>query len=167
MRAGETMKKKEQKIVRFYSDNPEHRKAFDILQKINAEKHSSIQDFIISAINLLGDMELNEKCPTVDRKDWEEPLIERIAGAVETIIDEKLPQIIASYLIGIQTGQTTNPLPASHASDLPTTNVISATERVKKKPVRMKMAWKKMLKQMTCWIWTAFSRDSMTAITIR
>ena len=84
------MKKKEQKLVRFYSDNPEHRKAFDILQKINAEKHSSIQDFIISAINLLGDMELNEECPEEDRKDWEEPLIERIAGAVETIIDEKL-----------------------------------------------------------------------------
>ena len=113
MRAGETMKKKEQKIVRFYSDNPEHRKAFDILQKINPEKNSSIQDFIISAINLLGDMELNEECPNVDRKDWEEPLIERIAGAVETIIDEKLPQIIASYLLGIQTGQTTNSLPAA------------------------------------------------------
>ena len=132
MRAGETMKKKEQKIVRFYSDNPEHRKAFDILQKINAEKHSSIQDFIISAINLLGDMELNEECQEEDRKDWEEPFIERIAGAVETIIDEKLPQIIASYLLGIQTGQTSNPLPASHASDLPTTNVMSATERVTK-----------------------------------
>ena len=113
MRAGETMKKKEQKIVRFYSDNPEHRKAFDILQKINAEKYSSIQDFIISAINLLGDMELNEECPTVDRKDWEEPLIERIAETVETIINEKLPQIIASYLLGIQTGQTTNSLPAA------------------------------------------------------
>ena len=107
------MKKKEQKIVRFYSDNPEHRKAFDILQKTNAEKHSSIQDFIISAINLLGDMELNEECPTVDRKDWEEPLIERIAETVETIINEKLPQIIASYLLGIQTGQTTNSLPAA------------------------------------------------------
>ena len=132
MRAGETMKKKEQKIVRFYSDNPEHRKAFDILQKINAEKHSSIQDFIISAIILLGDMELNEECQEEDRKDWEEPFIERIAGAVETIIDEKLPQIIASYLLGIQTGQTSNPLPASHASDLPTTNVMSATERVTK-----------------------------------
>ena len=132
MRAGETMKKKEQKIVRFYSDNPEHRKAFDILQKINAEKHSSIQDFIISAINLLGDMELNEECLEEDRKDWEEPLIERIAGAVEAIIDEKLPQIIASYLLGIQTGQTSNPLPASHASDLPTTNVIYAAERVTK-----------------------------------
>ena len=132
MRAGETMKKKEQKIVRFYSDNPEHRKAFDILQKINAEKHSSIQDFIISAINLLGDMELKEECPEEDRKDWEEPLIERIAGAVEAIIDEKLSQIIASYLLGIQTGQTSNPLPASHASDLPTTNVISAPERVTK-----------------------------------
>ena len=132
MRAGETMKKKEQKIVRFYSDNPEHRKAFDILQKINVEKHSSIQDFIISAINLLGDMELNEECSNVDRKDWEEPLIERIAGAVETIIDEKLPQIIASYLLGIQTGQTSNPLPASYASDLPATNVMSATERVMK-----------------------------------
>ena len=126
------MKKKEQKIVRFYSDNPEHRKAFDILQKINAEKHSSIQDFIISAINLLGDMELKEECPEEDRKDWEEPLIERIAGAVEAIIDEKLSQIIASYLLGIQTGQTSNPLPASHASDLPTTNVISAPERVTK-----------------------------------
>ncbi len=113
MKAGETMKKKEQKIVRFYSDNPEHRKAFDILQKINAEKYSSIQDFIISAINLLGDMELNEECPTVDRKDWEEPLIERIAETVETIINEKLPQIIASYLLGIQTGQTTNSLPAA------------------------------------------------------
>ena len=75
MRAGETMKKKEQKIVRFYSDNPEHRKAFDILQKISAEKHSSIQDFIISAIILLGDMELNEECPEEDKKDWEEPLI--------------------------------------------------------------------------------------------
>lgn len=124
MRAGETMKKREQKIVRFYSDNPEDRKAFDILQKINAEKHSSIQDFIISAINLLGDMELNEECPTVDRKDWEEPLIERIAEAVEAIIDEKLPQIIASYLLGIKTGQTSNPLPA--------TNVMSATERVTK-----------------------------------
>ena len=113
MKAGETMKKKEQKIVRFYSDNPEHGKAFDILQKINAEKYSSIQDFIISAINLLGDMELNEECPTVDRKDWEEPLIERIAETVETIINEKLPQIIASYLLGIQTGQTTNSLPAA------------------------------------------------------
>lgn len=113
MKAGETMKKKEQKIVRFYSDNPEHRKAFDILQKINAEKHSSIQDFIISAINLLGDMELNEECLAVDRKDWEEPLIERISEAVEAIINEKLPQIIASYLLGIQTGQTTNSLPAA------------------------------------------------------
>ena len=132
MRAGETMKKKEQKIVRFYSDNPEHRKAFDILQKINAEKHSSIQDFIISAINLLGDMELNEECQEEDRKDWEEPFIERIAGAVETIIDEKLPQIIASYLLGIQTGQTSNPSLASHASDLSTTNVISVAERVTK-----------------------------------
>ena len=132
MRVGETMKKKEQKIVRFYSDNPEHRKAFDILQKINVEKHSSIQDFIISAINLLGDMELNEECSNVDRKDWEEPLIERIAGAVETIIDEKLPQIIASYLLGIQTGQTSNPLPASYASDLPATNMMSDAERVAK-----------------------------------
>ena len=129
MRAGETMKKKEQKIVRFYSDNPEHRKAFDILQKINAEKHSSIQDFIISAINLLGDMELNEECPTVDRKDWEEPLIERIAKAVETIIDEKLSQMIASYLLGIKTGQSSNPLPAS---DLPSPNVMSAAEIVAK-----------------------------------
>lgn len=77
-------------------------------------------------------MELNEECPTEDRKDWEEPLIERIAGAVETIIDEKLPQMIASYLLGIQTGQTSNPLPASYASDLPATNVMSATERVMK-----------------------------------
>ena len=124
MKAGETMKKKEQKIVRFYSDNPEHRKAFDILQKINTKKHSSIQDFIISAINLLGDMELNEECSTVDRKDWEEPLIKRIAEAVEAIIDEKLPQIIASYLLGIKTGQTSNSLPA--------TNVMSAAERVTK-----------------------------------
>lgn len=132
MKAGETMKKKEQKIVRFYSDNPEHRKAFDILQKINAEKHSSIQDFIISAINLLGDMELNEECPTVDRKDWEEPLIERIAEAVESIIDEKLPQIIASYILGIQTGQTSNPFPALHVSDLPSTKVMSTTEKVTK-----------------------------------
>ena len=126
------MKKKEQKIVRFYSDNPEHQKAFDILQKINAEKHSSIQDFIISAINLLGDMELNEECPTVDRKDWEEPLIERIAEAVESIIDEKLPQIIASYILGIQTGQTSNPFPALHVPDLSSTNVMSTTEKVTK-----------------------------------
>ena len=126
------MKKKEQKIVRFYSDNPEHRKAFDILQKINAEKHSSIQDFIISAIILLGDMELNEECPEEDRKDWEEQLIEIISIADETINKEQLPNIIASYLLGIQTGQTSNPLPASHASDLPTTNVMSATERVTK-----------------------------------
>ena len=107
------MKKKEQKIVRFYSDNPEHRKAFDILQKINAEKHSSIQDYIISAINLHGEIELNEECTEEDRKEQEETLIERIAGAVEAIIDEKLPQIIASYLLGIQTGQTTNSLPAA------------------------------------------------------
>ena len=132
MKAGETMKKKEQKIVRFYSDNPEHRKAFDILQKINAEKHSSIQDFIISAINLLGDMELNAECPTVDRKDWEEPLIERIAEAVESIIDEKLSQIIASYILGIQTGQTSNPFPALHVPDLPSTTVMSTTEKVTK-----------------------------------
>ena len=132
MKAGETMKKKEQKIVRFYSDNPEHRKAFDILQKTNAEKHSSIQDFIISAINLLGDMELNKECPTEDRRDWEEPLIERIAEAVETIIDQKLPQIIASYLLEIQTGQTSNSLPASLGSDLPATNVLPAAERVTK-----------------------------------
>ena len=56
-----------------------------------------------------------------------------ILGAyVETIIDEKLPQIIASYLLGIQTGQTSNPLPASYASDLPATNVTSAAERVVK-----------------------------------
>ena len=42
------MKKKEQKIVRFYSDNPEHQKAFDILQKVNAEKtffHTGFQNF--------------------------------------------------------------------------------------------------------------------------
>lgn len=146
MKAGETMKKKEQKIVRFYSDNPEHRKAFDILQKINAEKHSSIQDFIISAINLLGDMELNEECTTVDRKDWEESLIERIAGAVETIIDEKLPQMIASYLLGIQTGQTSNPLPASHASGLPSTNVMSAAERVTKEACENKNDMEKDVK---------------------
>ena len=77
-------------------------------------------------------MELNEECPAEDRKDWEQPLIERIAGAVETIIDEKLPQIIASYLLGIQTGQTSNPSLASHASDLSTANVISVAERVTK-----------------------------------
>ena len=35
-------------------------------------------------------------------------------------------------LLEIQTGQTSNPLPASHASDLPTTNVMSAAERVTK-----------------------------------
>lgn len=43
---------------------------------------------------------------------------------VEVIIDEKLPQIIASYLLGIKTGQTSNSLPA--------TNVMSAAERVTK-----------------------------------
>lgn len=164
MKAGETMKKKEQKIVRFYSDNPEHRKAFDILQKINAEKHSSIQDFIISAINLLGDMELNEECPTVDRKDWEEPLIKRIAGAVETIIDEKLPQMIASYLLGIKTGQTSNPLPDS---DLPSPNVMSAVERVAKEVGENENDMEKDVEANDMLDLDSFFRDSMAAITIR
>ena len=113
MKAGEAMKKKEQKIVRFYSDKPEHRKAFDILQRIDDEKYPSIQEFIISAINLLGDMENKGNCVNDDSKDWEQPLIERISNSIETIIDEKLPQIIATYLLGIQAGQTINSLPAS------------------------------------------------------
>lgn len=108
------MKKIEQKIVRFYAENPEHVKAFDILKKVAAEKDLSIQEFVIAAINYYGDMKSNEdaqaeleenmqqpltdKAADRDKEFAEEALIERVTGAVEAVMEEKLPLMLSSYL---------------------------------------------------------------------
>ena len=108
------MKNIEQKIIRFYADKPEHVKAFDILKRVAAEKDSSIQEFVIAAINHYGDMKSNEDAldemeeniqqPFTDRvadrdKEFEEEaFIEKIAGAVEAVMEEKLPLMLTSYI---------------------------------------------------------------------
>lgn len=122
------MKKIEQKIVRFYSDNPEHQKAFDILQHIDIDKYSSVQNYIITAINMLGEMDANEDYTLNEKKTWEDPIVERICDAVEKIINERLTQVVASYLIGIQTGQTSNSLLTTSSIDLRMTSKIEDTK---------------------------------------
>ncbi len=122
------MKKIEQKIVRFYSDNPEHQKAFDILQHIDIDKYSSVQNYIITAINMLGEMDANEDYTLNEKKTWEDPIVERICDAVEKIINERLTQVVASYLIGIQTGQTSNSLLTTSSIDLRMTPKIEDTK---------------------------------------
>ncbi len=122
------MKKIEQKIVRFYSDNPEHQKAFDILQHIDIDKYSSVQNYIITAINMLGEMDANEDYTLNEKKTWEDPIVERICDAVEKNINERLTQVVASYLIGIQTGQTSNSLLTTFSTDLRMTSKIEDTK---------------------------------------
>lgn len=122
------MKKIEQKIVRFYSDNPDHQKAFDILQHIDSDKYSSVQNFIITAINMLGELDANEDDAVNEKKTWEDPLVERICDAVEKIINERLTQVVISYLIGIQTGQTSNSLLTTSSTDLMMTSKVEDTK---------------------------------------
>lgn len=106
------MKKKEQKIVRFYSDNPEHRKALQILEERNTEKYPSIQEFIIEAINAFGDKEQKaENIQNMEKQEWEEPLVSRIAESVGKVIEEKIPQIIMTYLLDLKVKQNGNDLP--------------------------------------------------------
>ncbi len=117
-KAGEDMKKKEQKIVRFYSDNPEHRKALQILGERNTEKYPSIQEFIIEAINAFGDKEQKaENIQNMDKQEWEEPLVSRIAESVGKVIEEKIPQIIMTYLLDLKMKQNGNDLPVPVASE--------------------------------------------------
>lgn len=117
-KAGEDMKKKEQKIVRFYSDNPEHRKALQILEERNTEKYPSIQEFIIEAINAFGDKEQKaENIQNMEKQEWEEPLVSRIAESVGKVIEEKIPQIIMTYLLDLKMKQNVNDLPVPVASE--------------------------------------------------
>ena len=46
--------------VIFYADKPEHVKTFEILKRVAAEKDSSIQEFVMAAINHYGDMKSND-----------------------------------------------------------------------------------------------------------
>lgn len=111
-KVGEDMKKKEQKIVRFYSDNPEHRKALQILEERNTEKYPSIQEFIIEAINAFEDKEQKaENIQNMEKQEWEEPLVSRIAESVGKVIEEKIPQIIMTYLLDLKMKQNGNDLP--------------------------------------------------------
>lgn len=114
------MKKKEQKIVRFYSDNPDHRKALQILEERNTEKYPSIQEFIIEAINAFGDKgQKDENIQNMEKQEWEEPLVSRIAESVGKVIEEKIPQIIMTYLLDLKMKQNDNalPVPAAAASE--------------------------------------------------
>lgn len=108
------MKKIEQKIVRFYAENPEHVKAFDILKKVAAEKDLSIQEFVIAAINYYGNTKMKEDAQAELEENMQQPLmgreaersqkfaekalIDRVAGAVEAVMEEKLPLMLTSYL---------------------------------------------------------------------
>lgn len=133
------MKKTEQKIVRFYADNPEHMKAFDILKRVTADKGSSIQEFIIAAINYYGDMKLNEAAQAETEENMEEPLavkeaernrefaeealIERVAGAVEAVMEEKLPLMLSSYFQMAVAGEIEKALQGVNGFDVATGNV--------------------------------------------
>lgn len=108
------MKNIEQKIIRFYADKPEHVKAFDVLKRVAADKGSSIQEFVIAAINHYGDMKWNEdaqneteenmqqtltdKATDRDKEFEEEAFIEKVAGAVKAVMEEKLPLMLTSYI---------------------------------------------------------------------
>lgn len=133
------MKKIEQKIIRFYADKPEHVKAFGILGKVSADKGSSIQEFVIAAINYYGDMKSNEDAqaeleenmqqPLMGReaersqKFAEEALIERVAGAVEAVMEEKLPLMLLSYFQVAVAGQIEKALQGANGFDVATGNV--------------------------------------------
>lgn len=106
------MKNIEQKIIRFYADKPEHVKAFDILKRVAVDKDSSIQEFVIAAINHYGDMKLNENALAETEENMQQPLmgtdgnkefeegafIERVVGAVEAVMEEKLSLMLTSYI---------------------------------------------------------------------
>lgn len=133
------MKKIEQKIIRFYADNPEHVKAFDILKRVAAEKDSSIQEFIIAAINYYGDMKLNEAAQAETEENMqqslmgreaernqefaEEALIERVAGAVEAAMEKKLPLMLSLYFQVAVAGQIEKALQGVNGFDVATGNV--------------------------------------------
>lgn len=133
------MKKIEQKIVRFYADNPEHVKAFDILKRIAADKGSSIQEFVIAAINYYGNTKLKEdaqaeteenmqqpltdKAADRDKEFAEEALIERVTGAVEAVMEEKLPLMLSSYLQMAVAEQIEKSLQAANSVAVTTGNV--------------------------------------------
>lgn len=133
------MKKIEQKIVRFYADNPEHVKAFDILKKVAAEKDSSIQEFVIAAINYYGNTKLKEdtqaeteenmeetligRVAERNKKFAEEALIERVAGAVEAAMEKKLPLMLSSYFQVAVAGQIEKALQGVNGFDVATGNV--------------------------------------------
>lgn len=136
------MKKTEQKIVRFYADNPEYVKAFDILKRIAADKGSSIQEFVIAVINYYGNTKLKEDAqaeteenmqqPFMDReaernqKFAEEALIERVTGAVEAVMEEKLPLMLSSYFQVAVAGQIEKALQGVNGFDVATGNVNGA-----------------------------------------
>lgn len=131
------MKKIEQKIIRFYADKPEHVKAFDILKIIAAEKDSSIQEFVIAAINYYGNTKLKEDAQAETEENMQQPLmgreaernqefaeealIERVAGAVEAVMEEKMPLMLSSYLQ--VTGQIEKALQGVNGFDVATGNV--------------------------------------------
>lgn len=131
------MKKIEQKIIRFYADKPEQVKAFEILSKVAADKASSIQEFVIAAINHYGNMKLNEDVQAETEENMEEPImrraternkefaedafVERVADAVETVMEEKLSLMLSSYF---QTaGQIEKALQGVNGFDVATGNV--------------------------------------------
>lgn len=133
------MKNIEQKIIRFYADKPEHVKAFDILKRVAADKGSSIQEFVIAAINHYGDMKLNEdalaeteenmqqtltdRAADRDKEFEEEAFIERVAGAVEAVVEEKLPLMLTSYFQVAVAGEIEKALQGANGFDVATGNV--------------------------------------------
>lgn len=133
------MKNIEQKIIRFYADKPEHVKAFDILKRVAADKDSSIQEFVIAAINHYGDVKSNEDAQVETEENMQQPLmdkaadrnqefaeealIERVAGAVETAMEEKLPLMLSSYFQVAVAGQIEKTLQGANGFDVATGNV--------------------------------------------
>lgn len=128
------MKNIEQKIIRFYADKPEHVKAFDILGKAAADKASSIQEFMIAAINHYGDVKSNEaahaeinenaeeflvcKAAAGNEESAEDTLIEQVAGAVEAVIKEIIPLTLTSYLQVAVAGQIEKALQGVNGFDV-------------------------------------------------
>lgn len=130
------MKNIEQKIIRFYADKTEHAKAFDILKRVAVDKDSSIQEFVIAAINHYGDMKSNEdalaemkenmqqtltdKAADRDKEFEEEAFIEKVAGAVEAVMEEKLPLMLTSYIQMAVAEQIEKSLQAAKGFDVTT-----------------------------------------------
>lgn len=133
------MKNIEQKIIRFYADKPEHVKAFEILGKVSADKASSIQEFVIAAINRYGDKKLNEdtqaeteenmqqtltgKAAERDKEFEEEAFVEKVAGAVEAVMEKKLPLMLSSYFQVAVAGQIEKALQGGNGFDVAAGNV--------------------------------------------